>query len=200
MQSILRSQSQMVADCHPKDLRRCESLQSVVGDIKTAIQRWQTKRSCASGGDSASPASSSRHDSRSTHRHRQLSERATGARSECSALTLRSDAELLDHEPPEQCDSLCNGPLDPVIVSRHGHVLDQHMTISRAPKGARCAHRHAVRRLRNADRHNHQIVHRRIRRQSTTASKRGPGFASIPPMSTRPTSRAHQVSLVGGFA
>ena len=43
MQSILRSQSHMVADCHPKDLRRRESLQSVVGDIKTAIQRWQTK-------------------------------------------------------------------------------------------------------------------------------------------------------------
>ena len=43
MQSILRSQSHMVADRHPKDLRRRESLQSVVGDIKTAIQRWQTK-------------------------------------------------------------------------------------------------------------------------------------------------------------
>jgi hypothetical protein len=50
------------------------------------------------------------------------------------------NAELLEHESPEQRDGILGWTFNPIIVTGYGKVLDKDLAHLRWPKGAGCAH------------------------------------------------------------
>src|SRR5665213_1412946 len=86
------------------------------------------------------------------------------AMSACSGVARWVHPELLDHEAPEQRNSLNDGALDTVVAASHGEMLDQDATIRRSMHGAGSANRYnVVRRIGNRLGEDDQVVHRGVR-------------------------------------